>query len=119
MLWLARELSTNEIWKERIIVIVSHDRFFIDEVCTDCLHISGVAKRLTQSHGNYSTWFSRRSEQQALFLKETLHRQDQIDKLKEYAGHGFKVSLLLGLVSMKDLQNYPSFYPPKRFITLF
>lgn len=33
VLWLARELSTNEIWKDRIIVIVSHDRYFIDEVC--------------------------------------------------------------------------------------
>jgi len=46
-------------------VIVSHDRFFIDEVCSDCLHISGVARRLTQSHGNYTMWAQRRKEQQA------------------------------------------------------
>ena len=32
VMWLARELSTNPVWKERIIVIVSHDRAFLDEV---------------------------------------------------------------------------------------
>ena len=34
-------------------MVVSHDRYFIDEVCSDCLHISGVARRLTQHHGIY------------------------------------------------------------------
>ena len=55
VMWLARELSTSDTWKDRIVVIVSHDRHFMDEVCTDCLHISGAAKRLTQARGNYST----------------------------------------------------------------
>ena len=90
VLWLARELSTSDTWKERIVVIVSHDRHFMDEVCTDCLHISGAAKRLTQSRGNYTTWHKRRTEQQALFAKEQKARQDEIDRLREYAGHGFK-----------------------------
>ena len=91
VMWLARELATNDTWKERIVVIVSHDRHFMDEVCTDCLHISGVAKRLTQARGNYSVWHKRRTEQQALFAKEQKARQDEIDILREYAGHGFKV----------------------------
>lgn len=30
VLWLARELSTSETWQDRIIVIVSHDRYFTD-----------------------------------------------------------------------------------------
>lgn len=89
-MWLARELSTNETWKDRIVVIVSHDRHFMDEVCTDCLHISGAAKRLTQSRGNYSMWAKQRRDQQVLFAKEQAHRQEEINKLKEYAGHGFK-----------------------------
>lgn len=42
VLWLARELATNEVWKDRIVCVVSHDRYFIDEVCTDVLHISGM-----------------------------------------------------------------------------
>eukprot|EP00584_Thalassiosira_punctigera_P007900 CAMPEP_0172535614 /NCGR_PEP_ID=MMETSP1067-20121228/7541_1 /TAXON_ID=265564 ORGANISM="Thalassiosira punctigera, Strain Tpunct2005C2" /NCGR_SAMPLE_ID=MMETSP1067 /ASSEMBLY_ACC=CAM_ASM_000444 /LENGTH=762 /DNA_ID=CAMNT_0013320553 /DNA_START=48 /DNA_END=2336 /DNA_ORIENTATION=- len=90
VMWLARELSTSETWKERIVVVVSHDRHFMDEVCTDCLHISGAAKRLTQSRGNYTVWHKRRKDQQALFAKEQKARQDEIDRLREYAGHGFK-----------------------------
>jgi hypothetical protein len=31
VLWLARELSQGDAWKDRTIVIVSHDRFFVDE----------------------------------------------------------------------------------------
>lgn len=90
VMWLARELATSETWKSRIVVIVSHDRHFMDEVCTDCLHISGAAKRLTQSRGNYSQWARQRKEQQILFAKEQAQRQEEIDKLREYAGHGFK-----------------------------
>jgi ATP-binding cassette subfamily F protein 3 len=90
VMWLARELATSETWKQRIIVIVSHDRHFMDEVCSDCLHISGAARRLTQCRGNYSTWAKRRKEEQALFAKEQASRQAEIDTLREYAGHGFK-----------------------------
>lgn len=54
------------------------------------LHISGVARRLTQSHGNYSTWVARRREQQLNFSRVAAGREAEIDKLKEYAGHGFR-----------------------------
>ena len=90
VLWLARELATSDTWNERIVVIVSHDRHFMDEVCTDCLHISGVARRLTQCRGNYSKWAKARKEAQILFAKEQKARKDEIDRLREYAGHGFK-----------------------------
>ena len=90
VMWLARELSSSETWKQRIIVTVSHDRHFLDEVCSDCLHISGASRRLTQSKGNYSMWAKRRSDEQALFEKEQAKRQAEIDGLREYAGHGFK-----------------------------
>ena len=42
VLWLARELKTSPTWEDRIIVVVSHDRFFLDEVCGDILHVSGA-----------------------------------------------------------------------------
>lgn len=90
VMWLARELSTSETWNQRIIVIVSHDRHFLDEVCSDCLHISGASRRLTQSKGNYTIWAKRRREEQALFEKEQTKRQSEIESLREYAGHGFK-----------------------------
>ena len=90
ILWLARELSTNTLWDERIIVVVSHDRFFIDEVCKDVLHISGVARRLTQTKGNYGLWASRRAEQQKTYAREKALQESEVKKLEEYAGHGFK-----------------------------
>jgi ATP-binding cassette subfamily F protein 3 len=90
VLWLARELSTNPVWNDRIIVIVSHDRYFIDEVCKDVLHISGIAQRLTQSKGNYSLWASRRAEQQKTYAKEKALHEAEVKKLEDYAGHGFK-----------------------------
>ena len=42
----------------------------------------GVARKLTQSHGNYSLWKKKREEAQALFLKESALRQAEIDTLK-------------------------------------
>lgn len=70
--------------------IICLHRFFIDEVCTDVLHISGAARRLTQSHGNYSTWMARRQEQQLAYSRQVAGREAEIEKLKEYAGHGFR-----------------------------
>merc|ERR1719337_698976 len=64
IMWLSHELSTSPTWQSRAVVVVSHDRVFVDEACTDMLHISGVARRLTQSVGSYSTWAKRRQEQQ-------------------------------------------------------
>ena len=29
VLWLAKELATSETWQDRIIIVVSHDRYFI------------------------------------------------------------------------------------------
>ena len=90
VMWLARELSKSETWQDRIVVIVSHDRHFMDDVCSDVLHISGAARTLTQSRGNYSLWAEVRAQQQVAFAKEVALRQAEIDKLQEYAGHGFK-----------------------------
>jgi len=107
VMWLARELATSETWKRRIVVLVSHDRHFMDEVCTDCLHVSGAARKLTQSRGNYSLWARRRKDEQILFQKEQAKRQEEIDRLREYAGHGFKYggsSSQINKMSMKTKQ---------------
>mmetsp|Transcript_23896 Transcript_23896/g.55249 ORF Transcript_23896/g.55249 Transcript_23896/m.55249 type:complete len:716 (+) Transcript_23896:63-2210(+) len=107
VLWLARELTTNPVWKERIICVVSHDRYFLDEVCGDVLHISAVARRLTQSHGSYSTWAKRRGEQQQAFQRMDSLRKEEIKELREYAGHGFKYggsSASINKMSMKAKQ---------------
>jgi ATP-binding cassette subfamily F protein 3 len=90
VLWLIRELSANPVWDDRILVIVSHDRYFLDAVSTDVLHVSGVARRLTQQHGNYTAWSGRRAEQQKAFARQAELRRTEIKELREYAGHGFK-----------------------------
>merc|ERR1712194_453309 len=90
VMWLSRELATSATWQSRIIVVVSHDRVFIDESCTDLSHISGVARRLTQTKGSYSTWAKRRRDQQKARERQLEIENAEKDKLKEYSGHGFK-----------------------------
>ena len=90
VLWLQRELSLSAAWKERIICVVSHDREFLDSACTDVLHISGHAKRLTQQRGSYTTWAKRRAEQQAAWEKKAKDRADQRAKMHERASVGFR-----------------------------
>lgn len=58
----------------------------LDQVCTDCLHISGVARRLTQTHGNYTQWSTKRKEQQIKYARESAKRDEEIKELKEFAG---------------------------------
>ena len=84
VLWLARELTTNEAWQQRIIVVVSHDRVFLDEIASDTLHVSGAARRLTQSRGNFSGWAQRRAQQQLTFEREMAQKQNQIKELRAF-----------------------------------
>jgi len=90
VIWLAHELSTSPTWLSRFVVVVSHDRVFVDEACTDMLHISGVARKLTQSKGSYSAWAKRRQDQQKTREHQLVLEGAEKDKLKDYAGHGFK-----------------------------
>eukprot|EP00929_Paragymnodinium_shiwhaense_P005165 TRINITY_DN10675_c0_g1_i1.p1 TRINITY_DN10675_c0_g1~~TRINITY_DN10675_c0_g1_i1.p1 ORF type:complete len:731 (+),score=197.83 TRINITY_DN10675_c0_g1_i1:113-2305(+) len=90
IMWLGRELGTSPVWRTRMVVVVSHDRMFLDEACTDMLHISGVARKLTQTKGNYSMWTKRRQEQQKARERQLALEEAEKDKLKEYSGHGFK-----------------------------
>ncbi|KAL1508734.1 hypothetical protein AB1Y20_004829 [Prymnesium parvum] len=84
VLWLARELTTAETWRERTVVVVSHDRVFLDEVSTDTLHVSGAARRLTQSRGNYTAWAKRREQQQLTHAREMESKQRMIKELRDY-----------------------------------
>jgi len=102
VMWLSNELATNAIWQSRTVVIVSHDRMFIDECCTDTLHISGVARRLTQSKGNYSMWAKRRAEQQKARERQLEVEAAEKDKLSEYVGHGFKYGGSSGQITMQQ-----------------
>ena len=84
VLWLARELTTNATWQQRMIVVVSHDRVFLDEIASDTLHVSGAARQLTQSKGNYSTWAKRRQQQQLTHEREMAQKQEMIKQLRGF-----------------------------------
>eukprot|EP00931_Biecheleriopsis_adriatica_P106298 TRINITY_DN80778_c0_g1_i1.p1 TRINITY_DN80778_c0_g1~~TRINITY_DN80778_c0_g1_i1.p1 ORF type:complete len:732 (-),score=222.01 TRINITY_DN80778_c0_g1_i1:129-2324(-) len=100
VMWLSHELSTSPTWQSRIVVVVSHDRVFLDESCTDMLHISGVARKLTASKGSYSTWAKRRAEQQKARERQLEVEAAEREKLKEYVGHGFKYGGSSGQINM-------------------
>eukprot|EP00315_Gephyrocapsa_oceanica_P024718 CAMPEP_0185468454 /NCGR_PEP_ID=MMETSP1365-20130426/97738_1 /TAXON_ID=38817 /ORGANISM="Gephyrocapsa oceanica, Strain RCC1303" /LENGTH=897 /DNA_ID=CAMNT_0028075193 /DNA_START=42 /DNA_END=2736 /DNA_ORIENTATION=- len=84
VLWLARELSTSPTWQQRMVVVVSHDRVFLDEVATDTLHVSGAARQLTQSRGNYSGWAKRRAQQQLTHEREMESKRRMIAELRAF-----------------------------------
>ncbi|KAG1659967.1 hypothetical protein FOA52_010600 [Chlamydomonas sp. UWO 241] len=102
VMWLSRELDQGDIWASRIVVVVSHDRCFIEDACTDMMHISGVARRLTQTPGRYSVWAKRREEQQAAWKRKAEIRNAKREKLDSYANHGFKYGGSSGQISMQQ-----------------
>ena len=88
VLWLQRELTESPTWAKRIVVTVSHDRAFLDEICTDVMHISGVAKRLTQERGNYTMCAKRREKAKKAWAEKCKKREMAMDHLKEFIGRG-------------------------------
>jgi len=102
VMWLSNEHATSPTWQSRIVVVVSHDRVFIDEACTDMLHISGVARRLTQTRGSYSTWAKRRAEEQKTRKHKLEKEAAEREKLEEYTSHGFKFGGSSGQIRMQQ-----------------
>ena len=83
ILWLERWL----IAYEGILLIVSHDRDFLDQVCTRIAHIENEA--ITLFTGNYSQFEAQRAEQlaqqQAMYArqqKEIKHIQGYVDRFR-------------------------------------
>jgi ATP-binding cassette subfamily F protein 1 len=75
VIWLTNYLSKD--WKKSLI-IVSHDRNFLDEVCTDIVHLEN--KQLTYYKGNYSKYL----EGYELHLKTRANEWRKIEmKIKE------------------------------------
>lgn len=50
--WLEEYLTTQ--CKDQILLVISHDRVFLDNVCTHIVHLKD--KKLTTYHGNYSSF---------------------------------------------------------------
>ncbi|VDD91174.1 unnamed protein product [Enterobius vermicularis] len=83
LFWLENHLKE---WTSTI-VIVSHDRSFLNEVCTDIIHLH--SKRLDQYRGNYSTFEKTMREKLTQQQREyeaqqqlRQHTQEFIDKFR-------------------------------------
>ena len=78
ILWLERWLQRYE----GILLIVSHDRDFLDQVCTRIAHIENRAINLFT--GNYSQFEKLRAEQLALQQAMYVRQQKQIKHLQSF-----------------------------------
>jgi len=101
VLWLQKTLATSPVWKSRVVIIVSHDKSFTDAVCTDMLHISGAAKRLTLHKGNYEAFEVKRKDMQAQYAKSSELREAKREKLLEYTRRQGKAYTFQGTISAK------------------
>ena len=64
------------------VLIVSHDRYFLDRLCTSICEIEHG--RLTRYKGNYSAFIRQREENDARREKEYIQQQKQIAKMEDY-----------------------------------
>ena len=78
ILWLERWLRRYE----GILLVVSHDRDFLDEVCTRIAHIENQAINLFT--GNYSQFETLRAEQLAQQQAMYVRQQKQIKHIQKY-----------------------------------
>jgi ATP-binding cassette subfamily F protein 3 len=78
ILWLERWLTRYE----GILLVVSHDRDFLDQVCTRIAHIENLAISLYT--GNYSQFEKLRAEQLALQQAMHARQQKQIKHLQSF-----------------------------------
>ena len=91
VLWLARELTTSEIWADRVVVCVSPMIERSSKTFVGMYYISrDTVGVLTQTHGDYATWRARRAEKLITWQRQQRKQEAEVEKLKEYAGHGFR-----------------------------
>ena len=84
-LWLEAKLATYA----RILVLTSHSQDFMNEVCTDIMHLQ--EGRLSNYRGNYDTYVKARQDREIEQNKKYEFEQEQIKHMKEYIarfGHG-------------------------------
>jgi len=75
VLWLEERLRR---WGDRTLVVVSHDRTFLDEVCTDILAVAH--RKLQQYAGDFSTYEAvarqQRNRQQRMYDEQQAKKQE-------------------------------------------
>ncbi|CAF4361098.1 unnamed protein product, partial [Rotaria sp. Silwood2] len=83
VIWLDNYLQS---WKKTLLV-VSHDQSFLDNICTDVIHLDG--KKLYYYKGNYSLFKKMLLQTRAQQLKDYEKQERALDALKKQ-GHSSK-----------------------------
>jgi ATP-binding cassette subfamily F protein 3 len=78
LMWLEDYLKSYK----GAIIIVSHDRYFLDKICTKICEIENG--QITTFRGNYSDYVSQKEQLVARQLKEYTAQQRQISQLEDY-----------------------------------
>nr|XP_005515598.2 ATP-binding cassette sub-family F member 1-like [Columba livia] len=76
VIWLNNYLQS---WKKTLLV-VSHDQGFLDDVCTDIIHLD--AQRLFYYRGNYMTFKKMYQQKQKELLKQFEKQEKKLRDLK-------------------------------------
>lgn len=82
VIWLDNYLQE---WKKTLL-IVSHDQSFLDNVCTDIIHLEH--QRLFYYRGNYSQFQKMHGQKKREFLKELEKQEKQLKQLKSSGKSG-------------------------------
>ncbi|ORX94057.1 P-loop containing nucleoside triphosphate hydrolase protein [Basidiobolus meristosporus CBS 931.73] len=77
--WLEEYLKTYD----RILVVVSHSQDFLNNVCTNVMHLTHQRK-LTYYGGNYDTFIKTKAELEANQMKAYYKQQDEIAHIKKF-----------------------------------
>lgn len=67
---------------EGIVIVVSHDRYFLNEVCTVMVDIDFAKIRMFT--GNYDFWYESSKLAEKLAKEENKKKEDQVKSLKEF-----------------------------------
>ncbi|KAJ2786602.1 ATP-binding cassette, regulator of translational elongation [Coemansia interrupta] len=109
VVWLERYLRT---WKSTLLV-VSHDREFLDEVATDIIHQH--SEQLDQYRGNFKSFWSTREERRKNQMREyesqmqyRAHLQDFIDRWRYNANRAAQAQM-----KIKILEKLPELEKPE------
>lgn len=78
VLWLEEFLSTFE----GIVIIVSHDRYFLNEVCTHMVDID--FGKVNMFVGNYDFWYESSQLAQRMAKDQNKKKEDKIKELQEF-----------------------------------
>jgi ATP-binding cassette subfamily F protein 3 len=96
---------------EETVIVVSHDRAFLDAVCTNILHVEG--KSSESYKGNYSQFVPQRAERRLTRERELEKQRAYVEKEAEYIRRNIAgVNSFQAKGKRKRLERLPRLAPP-------